>query len=865
MARVDTTGSQYRSVHGQSEKDAAEKLNNDPQRWWTEEGGDKGEGNEKSSRARFALLKAEVTLEAAMDGEDVEALAEARLFASGRKLDHPELLSRAAAREEYLRSTKELIDTLNNVEELLKVQNMDALSSEEKVRRLDVQLLELEKGVQRAVSAGVHEDHLAKGEQKVTELRARGLLARAIYDEEVNAIESLIDDCRHKGVDEETLQAAEERRICISAEIMLAEASLGDLKEAKGDEDPEALLMHFSEAHVQKLRTAYEVADIAHVPKEKLEVAKELLRQVEGRVRLEKAMNGEDPRELHLALLNAQDLRLPGQLLEEGARCRHALDIKKRLDDACESRDLPTLWETLPESTGIGLPEEYLAEVLRTRDQLEALHEMDQAMQGYDKPRLRIVLRRAEQLGCMEAVQRGTLRLRQLDAITNLEDAMAEEDLTGIQKALHLGEELEIEGQFLEKGLHKKAQMEHHIRLHAAIGGEDSELLRTLLVVDSFEVDATLVQQAENRLRDLNLLRSLRRLLEDEKRTAAALADGLKHADEYGLMDNPIVMDARVVLARMEAHNALDEAVLNRDRIRLDKALSEAREREVPASALDTAENILRLLVLAEDIADAVEGRDLRHLEKLTAEGTEAELEPALLQVAQDRIVQLQAHEHLAGLIKDPSSTENALQQAMATAQACRVDDELLEGAQHRIDQLDAEAKLRRYMHVGVTGLAALDGAVTKAQSLGVQGEVMEASMMRQRRLRAIKGLGAAQDAGDVGMVLTALEEARAAGLEESRISQAQARLERMLAARGPQARVNLLLATEARVRSKLTAAVEQALLCGVDADLITNAEKVLEELGPDDPVEENAEKTSEGEGGEAKESGTADPLGMGA
>ena len=173
-------------------------------------------------------------------------------------------------------------------------------------------------------------------------------------------------------------------------------------------------------------------------------------------------------------------------------------------------------------------------------------------------------------------------------------------------------------------------------------------------------------------MRDLNLLRSLRRLLEDEKRTAAALADGLKHADEYGLMDNPIVMDARVVLARMEAHNALDEAVLNRDRIRLDKALSEAREREVPASALDTAENILRLLVLAEDIADAVEGRDLRHLEKLTAEGTEAELEPALLQVAQERIVQLQAHEHLAGLIKDPSSTENALQQAMATAQACR-------------------------------------------------------------------------------------------------------------------------------------------------------------------------------------------------
>merc|ERR1719269_52469 len=127
--------------------------------------------------------------------------------------------------------------------------------------------------------------------------------------------------------------------------------------------------MHFSEAHVQKLRNAYEVADIAHVPKEKLEVA--------------------------------QDLRLPGQLLEEGARCRHALDIKKRLDDARESRDLPTLWETLPEATGIGLPEEYLAEVLRTRDQLEALHEMDQAMQGYDKPRLRIVLRRAEQLGCM--------------------------------------------------------------------------------------------------------------------------------------------------------------------------------------------------------------------------------------------------------------------------------------------------------------------------------------------------------------------------------------------------------------------------------------------------------------------------------
>jgi hypothetical protein len=241
----------------------------------------------------------------------------------------------------------------------------------------------------------------------------------------------------------------------------------------------------------------------------------------------------------------------------------------------------------------------------------------------------------------MEAVERGTLRLRQLDAITNLEDAMAEEDLTGIQKALSVGEELEIEGQFLEKGLHKKAQMEHHIRLQAAIGGEDSELLRTLLVVDSFEVDAMLVQQAENRLRDLNLLRSLRRLLEDDKRTAAALADGLKHADEYGLIDNPVVKDARVVLARMEAHNALDEAVLNRDRIRLDKALLEAREREVPESALETAQNVLRLLVLAEDIAEAVEGRDLKHLEKLTAEGIEADLEPALLQVAQDRIVQL--------------------------------------------------------------------------------------------------------------------------------------------------------------------------------------------------------------------------------
>merc|ERR1719506_3215766 len=464
---------------------------------------------------------------------------------------------------------------------------------------------------------------------------------------------------------------------------------------------------------------------------------------------------------------------------------------------------------------------------------------MDQAMQGYDKPRLRIVLRRAEQLGCMEAVQRGTLQLRQLDAITNLEDAMAEEDLTSIQKALHVGEELEIEGQFLEKGLHKKAQMEHHIRLHAAIGGEDSELLRTLLVVDSFEVDAMLVQQAENRLRDLNLLRSLRRLLEDEKRTAAALADGLKHADEYGLIDNPVVKDARVVLARMEAHNALDEAIMNRDRIRLDKALLEAREREVPEPALEAGENVLRLLVLAEDIADAVEGRDLKHLEKLTVEGTEADLEPALLQVAQDRIVQLQAHEDLVTLIKEPNSTVEALQENMARAQACRVDDDLLERAQHRIDQLDAEAKLRRYMHVGVTGLPALDGAVTKANTLGVTGEVMEASVLRQRRLRAIKGLGAAQDAGDVGMVLSALEEARAAGLKESRIAQAQARLERLLAARGPQARVNLLLATEARVRSKLATAVEQALLCGVDADLITNAEKVLEELGPDEPVEE--------------------------
>merc|ERR1719191_339231 len=202
MARVDTTGSQYRSVHGQSEKDAAEKLNNDPQRWWTEEGGDKGEGNEKSSRARFALLKAEVTLEAAMDGDDVDALQEARLFAKGRKLENADLINRAAQREEFLRSTKELVDTLENVNNLLKVKNMEQLTAEEKVRRLDIQLVELEKGVQRATAAGVHEEHLQNGEQKVIELRARGLLARAIYDEEVQLIESLIDDCRQKGVDE---------------------------------------------------------------------------------------------------------------------------------------------------------------------------------------------------------------------------------------------------------------------------------------------------------------------------------------------------------------------------------------------------------------------------------------------------------------------------------------------------------------------------------------------------------------------------------------------------------------------------------------------------------------------------------------
>merc|ERR1719159_1724688 len=141
--RVDTGAGGFRPGGLGQEKEAAEKLNNDPQRWWTEEGGDKGEGNEKSSRARFALLKAEVTLEAAMDGDDVEALMEARLSAKWRKLENTDLIERAAQREEFLRSTKELVDTLENVDNLLKVKNMEQLTAEEKVRRLDIQLVEL--------------------------------------------------------------------------------------------------------------------------------------------------------------------------------------------------------------------------------------------------------------------------------------------------------------------------------------------------------------------------------------------------------------------------------------------------------------------------------------------------------------------------------------------------------------------------------------------------------------------------------------------------------------------------------------------------------------------------------------------------
>ena len=55
-----------------------------------------------------------------------------------------------------------------------------------------------------------------------------------------------------------------------------------------------------------------------------------------------------------------------------------------------------------------------------------------------NKPRLKAVLRRAEALGCVDAVEKGTTRLKQLDVMGDLEDAIAEEDMDAISSA-HLG------------------------------------------------------------------------------------------------------------------------------------------------------------------------------------------------------------------------------------------------------------------------------------------------------------------------------------------------------------------------------------------------------------------------------------------
>lgn len=183
----------------------------------------------------------------------------------------------------------------------------------------------------------------------------------------------------------------------------------------------------------------------------------------------------------------------------------------------------------------------------------------------------------------------------------------------------------------------------------------------------------------------------------------------------------------------------------------------------------------------------------------------------------------------------DPITTIKLLVETMATAQKCNVLEELLDRAQHRVDQMQAEGRLLRYLNVGVTGLRALEDAVEDAHALQVAGDVMAEADQRLRRLKAIKGLATAQDAANIEQVLTALEEARAAGLEASRIEHAQARLERLLVQRGPQARVNLLLATEGRRKRKLVGALEQGKLCGVDARLLEHAQKVLTELADED------------------------------
>lgn len=248
------------------------------------------------------------------------------------------------------------------------------------------------------------------------------------------------------------------------------------------------------------------------------------------------------------------------------------------------------------------------------------------------------------------------------------------------------------------------------------------------------------------------------------------------------------------------------------------------------------------MLVLAADLQDAILGDSLSVLSDLYDQATAAKLtfvEEQLAAQAEHRLEQLRASEELENYMSAPGTTIKQLAESMAKAQRCRVSEDLLDRAQHRVDQMQAEARLLRYLNVGVTGLRALEDAVLEAHSLCVTGSVMEEADKRLRRLQAIKGLSSAQDAANIEQVLSALEEARAAGLEPSRIEAAQARLERLLVQRGPQARVNLLLATEGRRKKKLVDALEQAKLCGVDARLLEHAEKVLEELGDQEDEDE--------------------------